>query len=53
MAKSNTVQGGGQVCSDADAAACLSQGHPKSGNVPVSSGMKDQSVQGQKLTQPK
>ena len=53
MAKGKAVQSGGQVCSDADAAACLAQGHVKSGNVPVKAGMTDQNAAGQKFTQPK
>ena len=35
------VQGGGQECSDQDAAACLAQGHPKGGLAKVAWGMKD------------
>lgn len=50
MAKKEVVQSGGQECSDKDAAGCLSQGHPKAGNVPTAWGQKDQSAAGQKLT---
>jgi hypothetical protein len=52
MAKSGDVQGAGsgQEVSDADAAACLSQGHPKSAMVPISKGMKDDNDPGRKLT---
>jgi hypothetical protein len=39
MAK--VVQSGGQACDDQDAAACLAQGHPKSGLAKPSWGMKD------------
>jgi hypothetical protein len=40
MAK--VVQSGGMAeCSDADAASCLAQGHPKSGLPAVKWGMKD------------
>jgi len=42
MAKNDVVDGGGTECSDKDAAASLAQGHPKSGAVPTSWGMKDQ-----------
>lgn len=44
------MQGGSQVCTDKDAADCLSQGHPKTGNVETKWGMKDQNAGGQKLT---
>ena len=35
------VKDGGQECSNKDAAGCLSQGHPKTGNVPTAWGQKD------------
>jgi hypothetical protein len=45
------VENGGQECAgNKDAAACLAQGHPKSGSVPTSWGQKDQNDAGQKLT---
>ncbi len=44
MAK--VVQGGGDVCSDGDAAACLANGHPKSGSVPTAWGQKDRTNDG-------
>ena len=43
-------KGGGQECSDKNAADCLAQGHPKAGSVPVAWNQKDQSETGQKLT---
>lgn len=40
MAK--TMEDGGQPCTNKDAADCLAQGHPKSGSVAQTWGMKDQ-----------
>jgi hypothetical protein len=42
--------GGGEPCSDKDAATCLAQGHPKAGSVPVAWNQKDQNEAGQKFT---
>jgi len=44
MAK--VVEDGGKECDDKDAAACLAQGHPKSGQVPTAWGQKDQQNDG-------
>jgi hypothetical protein len=33
-------------CSDADAAACLAQGHPKAQAAPISYGMRDRTSDG-------
>jgi hypothetical protein len=44
------VKDGGAPCSDKDAAACLAQNHPKSGQVPTAWGQKDQNDSGQKFT---
>ena len=44
------VKDGGQECPNKDAAGCLSQGHPKTGNVPTAWGQKDQNSAGEKLT---
>lgn len=41
---------GGQDVSDADAAKCLSQGHPKSKPVPTKWNMKNSNGPGEKLT---
>ena len=49
MAK-KPVEDGGKECNNKDAAACLAQGHPKSGQVPTSWGQKDQNDAGQKFT---
>ena len=38
----DVTRGGQPVCSDKDAAACLAQGHSKSGAAPTAWGMKDQ-----------
>jgi len=40
------LSGGGKECDNKDAAACLAQGHPKSGSVPTAWGMKDQQNDG-------
>lgn len=45
MAK--TVMGGSQICSDKDAADCLSQGHPKSSaTVPTTWGNRSRTQDG-------
>lgn len=44
MAK--VVQDGGAPCNDADAAACLSGGHPKSRPVGTKWGMRDRTQDG-------
>lgn len=49
----NVVQGGGQACcNDADAAATLAQGHPKSGLAPAKWGMKDRDGGKESLARP-
>jgi hypothetical protein len=50
-AMAKVVQSGGQECNDADAAACLAQGHPKSGLAPVKWGMKDRDAGSEGLAQ--
>lgn len=46
MAKAVMNDGGGQPCSDADAAACLGQGHQKSVPVATAWGQKDRTNDG-------